>query len=771
MLHWFRNLALTAKIALLLSMTALFFVLLLSTSGYYFARQKLLQTIVTNQTALINGLGNQLDDKLATSRNYLLYLTQHLQIQGATEDQLQAMLTHHDESRLFFNAGLLLLTPQGRIAAETPYHKERIGLDRSGRDYFIQALQTDQVAVSAPYRSTLPNQVPVIAFSVSLKNQQGQLIGILVGRHALHTGFLHDLAGGKIGASGYFYLINHQLTLLVHPDNTRILTPIAAGKNAVIDAALQGWQGTRENTNSRGSAGLTSICKLKEAPWYLAAHYPLQEAYKPLKQLNQAFGLLLLLAIGFVVVSVKACAKPIVRPLKQLSDHLLYLSEKQGDDRFLPVRSHDEIGHLTQVFNTLLEKLDQKHQELQTAFKNIEQAKREWEQTLDHLQDFIILTDAGHRIKRFNKILVDATGMPGDSLIGQDWRELLQVVGFRFINFSGMSGELTHARSGRTYAINVYPVNEAADRLQGFVISLNDTTELHRTTQELEKALDELNEAQSQIYQQEKMASIGQLAAGVAHEINNPMGFITSNLGSLDKYVSRLSEFIAVVDQALQDCCDEAQAGPVQDARKRLKIDLILGDAHDLIVESLEGGARVRRIVQDLKSFSRMDQVETVLVDLNESLETTINIAWNELKYIADLHREFGDIPKVNCFPQQLNQVFLNLLVNAAHALGETHGEITVQTEQQGEQVLVKISDTGCGMHEEVQRRIFEPFFTTKEVGKGTGLGLSISYDIIKKHGGSIEVQSEVGRGTTFTVRLPIEGQGFTEGSSNVTHA
>jgi two-component system NtrC family sensor kinase len=170
--------------------------------------------------------------------------------------------------------------------------------------------------------------------------------------------------------------------------------------------------------------------------------------------------------------------------------------------------------------------------------------------------------------------------------------------------------------------------------------------------------------------------------------------------------------------------------------------------------------------VQDLKSFSRVDQAETALVDLNESLETTINIAWNEIKYVADLNREFGDIPKVKCFPQQLNQVFLNLLVNAAHALGDTHGTITVHTEQDGDNVLVKVSDTGCGMTEEVQRRIFEPFFTTKEVGKGTGLGLSISYDIVKKHDGSIEVESEVGRGTTFTVRLPVKPVSGGEGTS-----
>ncbi len=404
-------------------------------------------------------------------------------------------------------------------------------------------------------------------------------------------------------------------------------------------------------------------------------------------------------------------------------------------------------------------------QRMSDLFSQVERGKREWEQTLDHLQDFIILTDSEHRIQRYNRILADMSNMEFNQLVGRDWRELLQEVGFKFNNFRGFSGELLHLKSARTYDINLYPIMKEHETVQGYVVSMNDTTELRATTQELEKTLAELNDAQSQIYQQEKMASIGQLAAGVAHEINNPMGFITSNLGSLDKYVSRFTEYIGLIDQAMQQCSSPELLTPVLEARKRLKIDRILDDAHQLITESQDGAARVRRIVQDLKSFSRVDQAETALVDLNEALETTINIAWNELKYVSELIREFGEIPKVKCFPQQLNQVFLNLLVNAAHALGETRGEITVHTVQDGECVLVKIRDTGCGMSEEVQHRIFEPFFTTKEVGKGTGLGLSISYDIIKKHGGEITVESEPGRGTTFTVRLPLELAAQPEGS------
>lgn len=266
-----------------------------------------------------------------------------------------------------------------------------------------------------------------------------------------------------------------------------------------------------------------------------------------------------------------------------------------------------------------------------------------------------------------------------------------------------------------------------------------------------------MQQMQRQIVQQEKMASVGQLAAGVAHEINNPMGFITSNLSSLGKYADRLEEYIAAMQTALNEYADFQGRDELDLLRKRLKVDYIISDIRELVSESLEGANRVRRIVQDLKSFSRVDLVERCRVNLNESLETTINIAWNELKYIATIERDFGDIPNILCYPQQLNQVFLNLLVNAAQSM-EKQGGILVRTWNEQDNVFVSVRDCGKGMTDEVMHRVFEPFFTTKEVGKGTGLGLSISADIVRKHGGEVTVESELGVGSTFTVRLPITG-------------
>lgn len=278
---------------------------------------------------------------------------------------------------------------------------------------------------------------------------------------------------------------------------------------------------------------------------------------------------------------------------------------------------------------------------------------------------------------------------------------------------------------------------------------------------EIEQAYNELKIAQSQITQQEKMASIGQLAAGVAHEINNPTGFIMSNLGSFQKYVDKLTAFIRVQGEAVAllpvDTTEE-----VARQRKALKVDFIMEDIRSLVAESLDGADRIKKIVQDLKSFSRVDEAELKTAEINSGIESTINIVWNELKYKVTLHKEYGDIPHTKCNPGQLNQVFMNMLVNAAHAI-ENKGEITVRTwfappcgGEDGGSIFVSIADTGSGIPPDRLNRIFEPFYTTKEVGKGTGLGLSIAYDIVKKHKGEIQVESVVGRGTTFVVSIPV---------------
>lgn len=261
-----------------------------------------------------------------------------------------------------------------------------------------------------------------------------------------------------------------------------------------------------------------------------------------------------------------------------------------------------------------------------------------------------------------------------------------------------------------------------------------------------------LEEAHHQLLQSEKMASIGSLAAGVAHEINNPIGFVASNMGNLGRYVGDLFK---VLDAYRDELLHYTNSPKADLTAKELDLEFIREDVGNLLVENKDGIDRVKRIVQDLKDFSHVDHGDWVVANLHQGLDSTLNIVNNELKYKSNVEKIYGVIPPIHCIASQLNQVFMNLLVNAAHAI-ESSGRIVIETGLQQEYVFVKISDTGCGIPQENLDRIFDPFFTTKPVGKGTGLGLSLSYGIVKRHHGKILVQSEVGVGTTFTVLLPV---------------
>jgi len=279
---------------------------------------------------------------------------------------------------------------------------------------------------------------------------------------------------------------------------------------------------------------------------------------------------------------------------------------------------------------------------------------------------------------------------------------------------------------------------------------------LQQRNAELEAMNNQLAGAQNQLLQSEKMASVGQLAAGVAHEINNPIGYVHSNLDSLTGY---LRDIFSVLDayEKLERSLDPPPPGVADVNAIKQQVDLayLRDDVTSLLAESVEGVTRVEKIVHDLKDFSHVDQAEWQYADLHAGLETTLNVAWHELKYKAEIVKEYGDLPLIECLPSQINQVFLNILVNAAQAM-EGRGRITIRTARESDHALVAIADNGKGIDPKHVTRIFEPFFTTKPVGVGTGLGLSVSYGIVQKHGGTIEVQSELGKGTTFTLRLPI---------------
>ena len=282
--------------------------------------------------------------------------------------------------------------------------------------------------------------------------------------------------------------------------------------------------------------------------------------------------------------------------------------------------------------------------------------------------------------------------------------------------------------------------------------------ELIKANRDLKELNSKLSDAQSKLIQSEKLASIGQLAAGVAHEINTPIGFIFSNFGTLEQYLEDLFQMLDAYEQAEASMSDGAALARIRSLKADLDIDYLKEDIPNLMSESRDGIQRVRKIVQDLKDFSRVDaRQEWESVDLHAGIDSTLNIVNNEIKYKADVVKHYGALPEVQCLPSELNQVFMNLLVNAAHAITAERGTITISTGVEGRNVWVEVADTGAGIAQENLQRIFDPFFTTKPVGKGTGLGLSLSYGIVQKHSGRMEVHSELGVGTRFRVTLPIQ--------------
>ncbi|MBU1341465.1 MAG: response regulator [Proteobacteria bacterium] len=288
--------------------------------------------------------------------------------------------------------------------------------------------------------------------------------------------------------------------------------------------------------------------------------------------------------------------------------------------------------------------------------------------------------------------------------------------------------------------------------------------ELIQKNKTLDETLVHLKATQSQILQSEKMASIGQLAAGVAHEINNPIGFVGSNLDALSDYMGDVDDLLQQYQQFLSALKESIPAGLSEDLKKQIQdiseyeenveIDYIRKDIPELLKDCKDGTGRIGKIVGDLKSFAHPGNDKQMLIDINKGLESTLNVVNNELKYKATVVKDLGEIPMVEGFPQKLNQVFINILVNAGQAIKEK-GEIRIQTKKQDGNVVILISDTGCGIEKEHLSKIFDPFFTTKEIGKGTGLGMNIAYNIIEEHKGKIIVESTVGKGTTFTITLP----------------
>ncbi|SEJ66438.1 His Kinase A (phospho-acceptor) domain-containing protein [Propionispira arboris] len=318
---------------------------------------------------------------------------------------------------------------------------------------------------------------------------------------------------------------------------------------------------------------------------------------------------------------------------------------------------------------------------------------------------------------------------------------------------------------------------EFTAELQSFISAVNqayitqdkDRSLLERSidisSKEYNESMEKIRMLQSQLIQQEKMAGIGQLSAGIAHEINNPLGYTQSNLDTLQKYLYKIKDFLDTLNHIESTLQTEPTdnvlniLNTIRTSQKKNKINIISNDIEDIIGESITGLNRIEKIVKSLLGFARSSTSEFEDYDLNKGIIDTLAVANNEIKYVATVVEKPGDIPHIEAAGGSINQVLLNLIINAVHAIKDTSnkGIITLKTFEKNDSVYCSITDNGIGISKENLDSIFTPFFTTKPVGTGTGLGLSIAYDIIvNKHAGEIKIESEEGKGTTFILRLPI---------------
>ncbi|MDD5434001.1 MAG: ATP-binding protein [Nitrospira sp.] len=421
-----------------------------------------------------------------------------------------------------------------------------------------------------------------------------------------------------------------------------------------------------------------------------------------------------------------------------------------------------------------------------------------FENVLRNMVDLLIITNPDATIRFANQVVLDVLGYNLEEIRGIPVGRLFDDSEMKFFGLvkniisTGVtrnSGLFMVCKNGEKFPVvlNGTVERDAVNKIEAMVWVARDMKDVHQLITELmmaneeleervrirteelqiaknksDKAFRDLQQLQGQLVQSEKMASIGQLAAGIAHEINNPTGFVSSNIKTMEEYLKDIKSIITEYDEVVKLCGKvsdkdiQDKISRVEDEKQAIDLPFLLNDLDQIIHETTDGVKRITKIVKDLREFSHTGSDIPEYANINKGLESTLNIVWNELKYKAEVITVYGEIPEVLCYSQQLNQVFMNLLVNAAHAIKEK-GTIRINTMVEDEFVVVEVSDTGEGIPPENLSRIFEPFFTTKPVGKGTGLGLAVTYAIIQKHCGEIKVDSEVGKGTTFRVFIHPE--------------
>jgi len=636
-----------------------------------------------------------------------------------------------------FENGMFLLDKNGRIWVDYPPFPDVRGVDVSFREYFQRTMKEGRGIIGVPYVSKRTGQ-PVLTFTALLRDSAHRVLGMLGCSVQISSpSALEGISKIKIGKSGYVYVFNKSGQIILHPNDERVLKRNPPGVNPLFDAALKGYEGTGETTNSQGVPMLISLRRVPGTDWIIAAQQPQKEAYTPLTAARQNIltGILLavIASLGVGVIAVRRITQPLAR-LRQgvlLLENAEYEGSSKIKQELADIRSNDEIGALARAFKDISRKL-------QDTLSSLRRASNDWERTFNTVPDLIAIIDAQDNIVKINQAMAEKLGVSVQEAVGLKFQTLFQDLVPRINPASRQSGpddglssiqELLQSKLGQDFLLTVSPLKSPDDEFLGSVYVARDISERRRAEKERRKFEARMREVQ-------KLESLGVLAGGIAHDFNN---LLVAILGNADLALFSLS--------------------PANPARPH-------------VADIARASQQAADLCRQMLAYSGKGRFVVARYDLSEMVQEMAQILEVSVSKKASLRYSFApELPAVEADATQLRQVIMNLIINASDALGEKSGAISVCTGvmdcdraylsesylddnlKEGRYVYLEVTDTGIGMNEETRRRIFDPFFTTKFTGRG--LGLAVVLGIVRGHRGAVKVYSEPGRGTSFKILFP----------------
>lgn len=641
-----------------------------------------------------------------------------------------------------FENGLFILDKDGKLWVDYPRHPAVRGKSFAFRQYFKKTMQAQMGIIGRPYRSARTGK-PVLTFTALLKDSQDRLLGLLGCSVQLTSP--NALAGirlTRIGESGYIYVYDMTRLMILHPQDTRVLKrDVSPGVNKLFDAALEGFEGVGETINSRGIPMLLSLKRIPGTDWILGAQQPQREAFAPIRDARKTI-IYCIFAAALIAVIIGALAiRGVTQPLQRLREAVMlfdvgdYSAKNSGVDKdelyqkIESIKGEGEIADLAKTFKEILKRLDR-------TVVSLKDSARDWQRTFDSVSEAIFLLDRNNRIIRLNQSAAKQLIVDDDGAIGRQFEDLVEKADIYSEFYSDFHKEapektvlvrLKRCKTGRICEMTQTPVyNEAGDEI-GTVCVLKDITSRLQTEEDKKRLEVQLKQAQ-------KMEAVGTLAGGIAHDFNNI-----------------LSAVIGYTEIALEDVTENTLL------KNNLK-------------EVLKAGERARELVNQILAFSRHSEETLQPLQVKIILKEALKLLRASLPSTIGIVQNIESEACVLASPTQIHQILMNLCTNAGHAMQERGGSLSVSltdieldeqfTSQNpgaspGLYLQLTVSDTGHGIPPEVLDRIFDPFFTTKDIGEGTGMGLAVVHGIITNYGGIIQVESQVGKGTTFNVFIP----------------